>query len=81
MIFDPDTSQVLATETTALPGSGADEPTGPTLLRATVYEEARGTHSLSEKEGMWLSGFEPSAYRRSGRQRVPDLPRARQRRN
>ena len=35
------------------------EPAGPTLLRATVYEEAHGTHSLSEKEGMWLSGFEP----------------------
>jgi hypothetical protein len=57
---------VLATETTALPGTGADEPAGPTLLRATVYEEAHGTHSLSEKEGMWLSGFEPSAYRGQG---------------
>ncbi|HEY0279059.1 MAG TPA: CU044_5270 family protein [Solirubrobacterales bacterium] len=66
MIFDPTTSQVLATETTALPGSGADEPTGPTLQRATVYEEARGTHSLSEKEGNWLSGFEPSVYRDQG---------------
>jgi hypothetical protein len=77
MIFDPDTSQVLATETTALPGPGADEPAGPTLLRATVYEEAHGTHSLSEKEGMWLSGFEPSAYRGQGGSnyliyRVPD---------
>jgi hypothetical protein len=77
LIFDPDTSQVLATETTALPGAGADEPAGPTLLRATVYEEARGTHSLSEKEGMWLSGFEPSAYRGQGGSayliyRVPD---------
>jgi hypothetical protein len=77
MIFDPDTSQVLATETTALPGAGADEPAGPTLLRATVYEEVHGTHSLSEKEGMWLSGFEPSAYRgQSGSAyliyRVPD---------
>ncbi|HJZ35673.1 MAG TPA: CU044_5270 family protein [Solirubrobacterales bacterium] len=77
MIFDPDTSQVLATETTALPGSGADEPAGPTLLRATVYEEAHGTHSLSEKEGTWLSGFEPSAYRDQGGSdyliyRVPD---------
>lgn len=66
LIFDPETSQVLATETTALPGSGADEPAGPTLLRATVYEEARGTRSLSEKEGMWLSGFEPSADRSQG---------------
>jgi hypothetical protein len=77
LIFDPDTSQVLATETTALPGSGADEPAGPTLLRATVYMEARGTRSLSEKEGMWLSGFEPSAYRGQGGSayliyRVPD---------
>jgi hypothetical protein len=77
LIFDPDTSQVLATETTALPGSGADEPAGPTLLRATVYVEARGTRSLSEKEGMWLSGFEPSAYRGQGGSayliyRVPD---------
>jgi hypothetical protein len=77
MIFDPDTSQVLATETTALPGAGADEPAGPTLLRATVYEEAHGTHSLSEKEGMWLSGFEPSADRGQGSSsyliyRVPD---------
>jgi hypothetical protein len=67
LIFDPETSQVLATETTALPGSGADEPAGPTLLRATVYLEARGTRSLSEKEGMWLSGFEPSADRSQGR--------------
>lgn len=77
LIFDPDTSQVLATETTALPGSGADEPAGPTLLRATVYEQARGTRSLSEKEGMWLSGFEPSADRSQGGSayliyRVPD---------
>lgn len=63
LIFDPDTSQVLATETTALSGGGPDEPAGPTLLRATLYEEARGTRSLSEKEGMWLSGFEPSAFR------------------
>jgi len=66
LIFDPDTSQVLATETTALPGAGAGEPMGPTLLRATVYEEARPTRSLSEKEGMWLSGFEPSAYEGQG---------------
>ncbi len=66
LIFDPETSQVLATETTALPGSGAGEPAGPTLLRATVYEEARPTRSLSEKEGMWLSGFEPSAYESQG---------------
>ena len=77
LIFDPDTSQVLATETTALPGSGADEPLGPTLLRATVYEQAHGTRSLSEKEGMWLSGFEPSADRGQGGSayliyRVPD---------
>ncbi|HVW46373.1 MAG TPA: CU044_5270 family protein [Solirubrobacterales bacterium] len=66
LIFDPDTSQVLATETTALSRRGAGEPAGPTLLRATVYEEARGTRSFSEKEGMWLSGFEPSAYRGEG---------------
>src|ERR1700761_3587975 len=77
LIFDPSTSQVLATETTALPGSGADEPAGPTLLRATLYEEARGTRSLSEKEGTWLSGFEPSADRGQGADayliyRVPD---------
>ena len=77
LIFDPTTSQVLATETTALPGSGTDELTEPTLLRATVYEIARGTRSLSEKEGMWLSGFEPSAYRSQGGSayliyRVPD---------
>ncbi|HWH21296.1 MAG TPA: CU044_5270 family protein [Solirubrobacterales bacterium] len=63
LIFDPDTSQVLATEETALSEGGPDEPAGPTLLRATVYEQARGTRSLSEKEGMWLSGFEPSAFR------------------
>jgi hypothetical protein len=66
MIFDPGTSQVLATETTALTRAGAGEPVGPTLLRATVYEEARGTRSFSEKEGMWLSGFEPTAYREQG---------------
>jgi hypothetical protein len=77
LIFDPDTSQVLATETTALSSGGPDEPAGPTLLRATVYEEAHGTRSLSEKEGMWLSGFEPSASRSQGGSdyliyRVPD---------
>jgi hypothetical protein len=67
LIFDPETSQVLATETTALPGgSASDAPAGPTLLRATVYEEVRGTRSLSEKEGSWLSGFVPSAYSSQG---------------
>jgi hypothetical protein len=78
LIFDPETSQVLATETTALPGPAADAPTGPTLLRATVYEEIRGTRSLSEKEGSWLNGFVPSAYSEDGGSnsfliyRVPD---------
>jgi hypothetical protein len=58
MIFDPATSQVLATVATT-PTPGADD--GPTLLRARVYLEARGIGSLMGKEGEWLSGFDPAA--------------------
>ena len=57
LIFDPDTSQVLAGETTSLAPADAG---GPTLLRAMVYLGTRGTGSLTEKEGTWLSGIEPS---------------------
>jgi hypothetical protein len=58
LIFDPDTSQVLASETTSLAPT-ADG--GPTLLRAIVYLESRGTGSLTENDGRWLSGIEPSS--------------------
>jgi hypothetical protein len=57
LIFDPDTSQVLASETTSLAPADAG---GPTLVRAMVYLGTRGTGSLTEKEGTWLSGIEPS---------------------
>ena len=58
LIFDPDTSRVLASETTSLAPADAG---GPTLLRAMVYLETRGTGSLTEKEGNWLSGIEPTS--------------------
>jgi hypothetical protein len=58
LIFDPETSQVLAGETTSLAPT-ADG--GPTLLRAMVYLESRGTGSLTENDGRWLSGIEPSS--------------------
>jgi hypothetical protein len=57
LIFDPHTSQVLASEATSLAPADAG---GPTLLRAMVYLETRGTGSLTEKEGNWLSGIEPT---------------------
>jgi len=57
MIFDPATSQVLATVATT-PSTDAK---GPTLLRARVYLESRGIGSLTGKEGEWLDGFEPTA--------------------
>ena len=46
MIFDPETSQVLATETTSR----------ATLLRARVYLKARGSGSMTGNGGTWLSG-------------------------
>jgi hypothetical protein len=58
LIFDPATSQVLASETTSLAPTDAG---GPTLVRAMVYLGTRGTGSLTEKEGTWLSGIEPSS--------------------
>jgi hypothetical protein len=60
MIFDPHTSEVLATETTSpAPGDPADSE-APTLVRARVFLESRGIASLPEDEAMSLSGFEPS---------------------
>jgi hypothetical protein len=59
LIFDPDTSQVLATETTALPRSGPGAE--GELLRARVYLQSRGIESMTGNGGTWLSGFEPSA--------------------
>lgn len=51
LIFDPGTSQVLATETTSR----------ATLLRTRVYLRARGSESMLGNGGAWLSGFDPSA--------------------
>ena len=58
LIFDPETAEALATETLAPAGAGGVK--SPTLLRATVYLESRKVEQFFEKEGMWLSGFEPS---------------------
>ena len=57
LIFDPESSEVLAVETTSL----------ATLLRARVYLEARGSESMTENGGTWLSGFDPSASPDRGR--------------
>jgi hypothetical protein len=58
LIFDPDTSQALATETTSLAtGTGV----GPTMLKARVYLKARGIGSLTGNGGAWIEGFDPSA--------------------
>jgi hypothetical protein len=57
MIFDPRTSEVLATVATT-PAAGAKG--GPIMLRARVYLQSRGIGSLTGKEGGWLSGFDPS---------------------
>jgi hypothetical protein len=60
MIFDPHTSEVLATETTSpAPGYSGDSE-APTIVRARVFLESRGIASLPEDEAMSLSGFEPS---------------------
>jgi hypothetical protein len=59
LIFDPHTSQALATETTSRAGGG--DPGDPNLLRARIYLKARGIGSLTGKGGAWLSGFDPSA--------------------
>jgi hypothetical protein len=72
LIFDPRTSQALATETTSLAGGGA---AGSHLLKARVYLKARGIGSLTGKGGKWLSGFDPSAAadRSYLIYRIPDL--------
>jgi len=76
MIFDPATSQVLATELTSRAREGAD-PLGPRLLRARVYLRSRGIESLMGNGGTWLSGFDPAAAADPGRAnlvyRIPDL--------
>lgn len=59
LIFDPDTAEVLATETTS-PATTGSAGEGPTLLRATVYLESRAVGSMPEDEGTSLSGFQPS---------------------
>ncbi len=59
MIFDPATSQVLATETTARSRAVGDGR-GPHLLRASVYLRSRGIESMMGNGGTWLAGFDPS---------------------
>ena len=61
LIFDPASLQVLASETTSTCADDASDHESPTLVRATVYLGTRGTGSLTEKEGTWLSGIEPSS--------------------
>jgi hypothetical protein len=72
LIFDPHTSQALATETTSL-AHGADA--APTMLKARIYLKARGIGSLTGKGGAWLTGFDPSAAadRSYLIYRIPDL--------
>jgi len=66
LTFDPDTSQVLATEATSLAGGQGAGGRG-TLLRVRVYLGSRGIESLTGSEGEWLSGFEPSTSADPGR--------------
>ena len=60
LIFDPRTSGVLATETTALEPEGADGAPVPPL-RATVYLDSHGADSPSPRADTWLADYEPSA--------------------
>ncbi len=61
LIFDPETSAVLATETTELaPGSG-EGAAAPRLVRARAYLQSRGIASKKEFAKTWLGGDEPSA--------------------
>jgi hypothetical protein len=77
MIFDPATSQVLATEMTSRARGGATGGRGPRLLRARVYLKSRGIESLMGNGGTWLSGFDPAATADPDRSnlvyRIPDL--------
>jgi hypothetical protein len=57
LIFDPRTSEALATETTALDPTGPGAPAGRTLQRATVYLDSRG---IETPAGLSPSEFEPS---------------------
>jgi hypothetical protein len=60
LIFDPRTSMVLATETTALrPGEADGAANRP--QRATVYLESRGAASPAPRPGSWLADYEPSS--------------------
>lgn len=59
LIFDPGTSRVLATETTALdPDAGAGA--GKSLI-ATIYLDSRAAASPSSRAEAWLADYEPSS--------------------
>jgi hypothetical protein len=55
LIFDPATSEVLATETASTAPTIASDHESPTLLKATVYLESRAGEGRSEYEGAWAS--------------------------
>lgn len=77
MIFDPSTSEVLATAMTTRAPAGTDGGRGPRLLRARVYLQSRGTRSLMGNGGAWLAGFDPAATADPAQSnlvyRIPDL--------
>jgi hypothetical protein len=56
LIFDPGTSRVLATESTALGSPVAAGAGAPKVLRATDYLESRGIGSMAEFGQEWLTG-------------------------
>jgi hypothetical protein len=59
LIFDPETSAVLATETTSLPAVGSGGAGKAKLVRARAYLESRGVGSEKEFAKTWLGGPEP----------------------
>lgn len=60
LIFDPETSAVLATETTSLPRSGPGAAAAATLVRASAFLESRGIASKKDFAKTWLRGLEPA---------------------
>ncbi len=55
LIFDPRSSEVLATETASSAPTIASDHESPTLVKATVYLESRASEARSEYEGAWIS--------------------------
>jgi hypothetical protein len=66
LIFDPDTSRVLAGEIASLEPRSAADPDAPRLLRAQSYVESLGIETMSGAGKTWLSAFgSPAPWGRS----------------